>query len=190
MQIALFSLAYLAALATAASPPEILWRGGKTDFELAHSMSLRSGHGKFIANQCLSNQAAIQKPALSMHDVYDVYGVLGSGLLAKVRQGIHRISKKTYAIKTIDLSKLRADQRESLRRETNNMKAVDQPDTIQIHEIFEEEDKLHLVLEFSEGADILEYTLALELFEYIVMKTSVLYSPHRTAPRGHRYPRG
>ena len=113
--------------------------------------------------------------------MYDVYGVLGSGLLAKVRQGIHQISKKTYAIKTIDLSKLRADQRESLRRETNIMKAVDQPDTIQIHEIFEEEDKLHLVLEFSEGADILEYTLALELFEYIVMKTSVLYSPHRNS---------
>ena len=58
------------------------------------------------------------------------------------------------------------------------MKNLEQPDAIQIHEIFEDEDKLHLILEFCEGADILEHTLALELFEYIVMKTSVLYSPH------------
>ena len=57
------------------------------------------------------------------------------------------------------------------------MKTLDQPDMIQLHETFEEEDKLHLVLELCEGADVLEHTVALELFEYIIMKTSVLYSP-------------
>jgi hypothetical protein len=146
-------------------------------------MALRSGrradfdHGKFIAKQCHSNQAAIQRPALTLHDAYDVYGMMGTGMLSKVRQGIHRISKKTYAIKTIDLSRIRADQRESLRREANITKTLDQPDMIRICETFEEEGKLHLVLELCEGADVLEHTDALELFEYIVMKTSVLYSP-------------
>ena len=184
VQIALLSLASLAALAAAASPPEISWKGGRTEFELVHSATLRSGRragfddGKIVWKQCQSNQAAIKRPALTLHDVYDVYGVLGNGLLARVRQGIHRISKKKFAIKTIDMSTLRADQRESLRREANIMKTLDQPDLIEIHEIFEEEDKLHLVLELCEGADILEHTVALELFEYIVMKTSVLYSPH------------
>jgi serine/threonine protein kinase len=184
VQTALLSLACLVGLAAAASPPEISWRGGRNEFEIVQNMALRSGRradyndGKFITKQSYLNQAAIQTPVLTLHDVYDVYGVLGNGLLSKVRQGIHRISKKTYAIKTIDLSTIRTDQRESLRREANIMKALDQPDMIRICETFEEEDKLHLVLELCEGADVLEHTVALELFEYIVMKTSVLYSPH------------
>ena len=187
VQIALLSLACLAALATAASPPEISWKGGRTEFELVHSTALRCGRradfddGKFAVKQRQSNQAEIHRPAapaLTLHDVYDVYCVLGNGL-AKVRQGIHRISKKTYAIKTIDMSTLRGDQRESLRREANIIKTLDQSDLIEIREIFEKEDKLHLVLELCEGADLLEHTVALELFEYIIMKTSVLYSPHQ-----------
>jgi serine/threonine protein kinase len=180
---ALLLLACLAALAAAASQPEISWRGGRTEFELVQNTPLRSGrragfdNGKFSAKQCHSNQAANKRPALTLHDVYDVYGVVGNGMPAKVRQGIHRISKKTYAIKTIDLSRIRADQRELLRREANIMRTLDQHDMIRICETYEEEDKLHLVLELCEGADVLEHTVALELFEYIIMKTSVLYSP-------------
>ncbi len=70
------------------------------------------------------------------------------------------------------------------------MKTLDQPDMIKLHETFEEKDKLHLVLELCEGADVLEYTVALELFEYIVMKTSVLYSPQvETSANGATAPR-
>ncbi len=54
------------------------------------------------------------------------------------------------------------------------MKILDQHDTIKLHETFEEEDKLHLVLELCEGPDVLEHTAAPGLFEYFVMKTSVL----------------
>jgi hypothetical protein len=181
----LFSLACLAVLAAAASPPEIWRQSGRSEFELVLSMALRASgqradlhNGKFVAKQC---QASIQRPALTLHDVYDVYGVMGNGVVSKVRKGIHRISKKTYAIKTIDLSRVRADQRESLRREADIMKTLDQPDMIRIRETFEEGDKLHLVLELGEGAAVLEQTVALELFEYILMKTSVLYSPQLAA---------
>ncbi len=185
--MALLSLACLAVFGAAASTSEISWRVGRTEFGTVQNMALRSGRrggradfgsGKFITKQCHPNQVAIQRPALTLHDVYDVYGEMRNGVPAKVRKGIHRISMKTYAIKTIDLSRVRADQRESLRREANIMKALDQPDIISIRETFEEEDKLHLVLELCEGADVLEHTVALELFEYIIMKTSVLYPPH------------
>ena len=184
VQTALLLLAHLAALAAAASQPEISWRGGRTEFKIVHSMALHSrrradfGNRNPITKQC---ETTIQRPALTLHEVYTVYNMMGHGLLAKVRQGIHRTSKKPYAIKTIDLSRIRADQRESLRRELNIMKALDQPDTIKLHETFEEEGKLYLVLEMCEGADVLEYTAALELFEYMVMKTSVLYSPQVAA---------
>ena len=184
MQFVLCACLAASATAAAVSPPEISWNGGRTKFDIVQSMALRSGrladidNGKFIAKQCQPNQAAIKRPELALHDVYDVYSALGNGVLARIRQGIHRISRNKYAIKTIDLSTIRADQRETLRREANIMKTLDQPDMIKLHETFEETDKLHLVLEFREGADALEYTVAVDLFEYIVLKTSVLYSPH------------
>ncbi len=137
-------------------------------------MGLRGGSadlhtGKFVIEHRKSNQinqTAMQRQASSvssLDDLYDVHGVLGEGGFATVRKGVHRITKNVYAIKTIDLCKIRADQLDSLRDEVNIMKMLDHPNVVKLYETFEEENKLHLVLELCDGGDLFEF----------IMKTSI-----------------
>ena len=62
-----------------------------------------------------------------------------------------------YAIKTIDLYKIKSDQLDSLRNEITIMKMLDHPNVIKLYETFEEESKLHLVLELCEGGDLFDF---------------------------------
>lgn len=81
----------------------------------------------------------------------------GEGGFATVRKARHRITQNTYAIKTIDLYKIKADQLDSLRNEITIMKMLDHPNVIKLYETFEEESKLHLVLELCEGGDLFDF---------------------------------
>ncbi len=171
---ALLSLACVVTLAAAASSSgiSIVLRGGREGFESMRPMALRGGSadlhtGKFvIEHRRQLNQTAMQRQTSSvssLDDLYDVHGVLGEGGFATVRKGVHRITKNVYAIKTIDLCKIRADQLDSLRDEVNIMKMLDHPNVIKLYETFEEENKLHLVLELCDGGDLFEF----------IMKTSI-----------------
>ena len=106
-----------------------------------------------------SNQSKIY----TLDDLYDVHGVLGSGGFATVRKAVNRITKNSFAIKTIDLCKIRPEQLHLLRDEIEIMKMLDHPNVIKLYETFEEESKLHLVLELCEGGDLFDF----------MMKTSV-----------------
>ena len=121
--------------------------------------------GKFVIEHRRSDQSMQRQASTvsSLDDLYDVHGVLGEGGFATVRRGTHRITKNVYAIKTIDLCKIRVDQLDSLRNEVNIMKMLDHPNVVKLYETFEEENKLHLVLELCEGGDLFEF----------IMKTSI-----------------
>ena len=104
-------------------------------------MILRGGAdlhtGKFVIEHRKYNPTGIQRQASgfsSLDDLYDVHGVLGSGGFATVRKGIHRITKTVYAIKTIHLCKIRADQLDLLRDEVNIMKMLDHPNVVKLYE--------------------------------------------------------
>ena len=143
---------------------------------LAHKMhltkmSLRGGSdlrtGKFVIEHHKSNQSTeLQKNQSepdSLEDVYDVDGVLGEGGFATVRKAVHRKTNNSFAIKTIDLCNVKPEQRHLLREEVEIMKMLDHPTVIKLYETFEEEDKLHLVMECCDGGDLFDF----------IMKTSV-----------------
>jgi serine/threonine protein kinase len=168
-------------LANAASPSAMSWHGDRSGFELA----LRAGRRAELVNDRVVDRrqfsrVAIQRHASPLYDMYEIHGTLGNGGFATVRRGVHRITGKSYAIKTIDLSKMRADQRESLRSEIEVMKALGHPNLIKIHESFEDEHWLDLVLELGNGDNVFDKTstpIMLDLFEYFLLNTSVLYPP-------------
>jgi serine/threonine protein kinase len=121
----------------------------------------------------------------------------GEGGFATVRKGRHRITQNTYAIKTIDIYKIKADQLDSLRNEITIMKMLDHPNVIKLYETFEEENKLHLVLELCEGGDLFDFITktsieAGQLIWYPLffvcarldfLGTSYFYSSHTRIPR-------
>ena len=60
------------------------------------------------------------------------------------------------------------------------MKTLDHPKLLKVHESFENEGRLYLVLELGDGGNVFDNTstpIMLELFEYFLLKTSVLYPP-------------
>jgi serine/threonine protein kinase len=116
----------------------------------------------------------------SMDSIYEVHGGLGRSGFAVVRRAMHRITGKVYAVKTIDLSKIREDQRLSLRQGVERMRTLDHPNLIKIRESFENENELNLVLELGDGGNVFDNkscSIMLELFEYFLLNTSVLYPP-------------
>jgi hypothetical protein len=170
---ALVTLACVVALAAGASSSEISGRWGrKVSSDFMQVRALRGGcadlhTGKFVKEHRASNQTTIQRRAsgvFTLDDLYDVQEVIGKGGFAIVRKGVHRITKNVYAIKSIDLGKIRADQRDSLRNEVKILKMLDHPNVVKLYETFEDEDTLHIVLELCDGGD---------LFEYAIMKTSI-----------------
>ena len=107
----------------------------------------------------MSNQSKI----CTLDDVYKLDGALGEGGFATVRKAVHRITKKSFAIKTIDLCIIGSEQLHLLRDEVEIMKMLDHPNVIKLYETFEEDSKLHLVLELCDGGDLFDF----------MMKTSV-----------------
>uniref|UniRef100_A0A7S1GW29 cGMP-dependent protein kinase n=2 Tax=Hemiselmis andersenii TaxID=464988 RepID=A0A7S1GW29_HEMAN len=94
-----------------------------------------------------------------MTDFYKLQQVLGEGGFATVYQGTHRITKKVFAVKSIDLYKIHADKLDMLRNEVEVMKLLDHPNIVRLYETYEEEDKLHLILELCEGGDLFDYLM-------------------------------
>ncbi len=116
----------------------------------------------------------------SVHGMYDVHGAVGKNGFATIRRAKHRITGKIYAVKTIDLSKIREDQRQSLRKGVEMMKLLDHPDMIKVLESFENENELNLVLELGDGSNVFDNmnnSIMLNLIEYFLLNTSVLYPP-------------
>jgi serine/threonine protein kinase len=68
-------------------------------------------------------------------DFYKFDHVLGEGGFATVYHGTHRITKKVYAIKSIDLYKIHADKLDMLRNEVDVMKLLDHPNIVRLYEV-------------------------------------------------------
>ncbi len=121
--------------------------------------------GKFVIEHRISQRNESTFPLrnesslCSVDDRYEIYGVLGEGGFATVRKAVHRTTNHSFAIKTIDLCNVGPEQRHLLREEVEIMKMLDHPNVIKLYETFEEEDKLHLILERCDGGDLFDFIM-------------------------------
>ena len=119
------------------------------------------------------NKAAVTGRLSNVLDDYVVFPkVLGEGHYGCVRECVHRRSRKTYACKSIDKSKI--GRLDHLQREVNLLSEMDHRGVMKMVDCYEDADYVHLVTEKYTGG---------ELFDKIVDNTTSdgCFSEEKTA---------
>eukprot|EP00826_Nyctotherus_ovalis_P045050 TRINITY_DN4930_c0_g1_i10.p1 TRINITY_DN4930_c0_g1~~TRINITY_DN4930_c0_g1_i10.p1 ORF type:complete len:487 (-),score=150.53 TRINITY_DN4930_c0_g1_i10:288-1748(-) len=102
-------------------------------------------------------QASKAIPATRM-DFYKVGRVLGKGAFGKVRVGLHKLTGKLVAIKSIQKSVLASEESQKKAvQEFNVLKLLRHPNVIRLYERFETDKHVVLVIELCSGEDLLTY---------------------------------
>lgn len=125
--------------------------------QLQHPTQLLRGTSFAVnAQQSLSHQG---RP-----DDYEIVGLLGSGAFATVHRVRHRGDGQQYAMKVMEKQKLLrgADKRrldemvDQVLREARLLRMIDHPNVIRFIDIFEDNERLFLVMELVEGGELFD----------------------------------
>ena len=82
--------------------------------------------------------------------------VIGDGRTSKVYSAIRKNDKKRFAIKSIVKSDIEYEDLKLILNEIEILKLLDNPNIIKLHEVYESNIHIHLVLDFAEG-DLSKY---------------------------------
>jgi hypothetical protein len=63
----------------------------------------------------------------------------------------HKITKVHYALKTLEKLRIKDDGYDKLKEEIKIMQGLDHPHILRLHEVYENEDAIYLVLELCRG---------------------------------------
>ncbi|KAF5276288.1 hypothetical protein FQA39_LY06637 [Lamprigera yunnana] len=89
---------------------------------------------------------------------FDIIKKLGQGTYGKVQLGINKETGQEVAIKTIKKSKIETEaDLVRIRREIQIMSSVQHPNIIHIYEVFENWEKMVLVMEYAAGGELYDY---------------------------------
>lgn len=89
---------------------------------------------------------------------FEICKKLGQGTYGKVQLGINKESGQQVAIKTIKKSKIETEaDLIRIRREIQIMSSVQHPNIIHIYEVFENKEKMVLVMEIAAGGELYDY---------------------------------
>lgn len=90
---------------------------------------------------------------------------LGTGYYGTVKVGVPKSdTKKRYAIKSIDKSKLSEIKVSQLSREIEILTTVDHPNIIKYYETFNDSNYFHIVMEYCTGGELLERIISKKYF--------------------------
>ena len=83
----------------------------------------------------------------NIHDNYIIDDkILGEGSFGVVRKAVEKNTEEVRAIKTVDKIKIRNKKR--FLNELNTLKTLDHPNIIKLFEVYEDENSIHLVMEY------------------------------------------
>ncbi|XP_016426259.1 NUAK family SNF1-like kinase 1 [Sinocyclocheilus rhinocerous] len=89
---------------------------------------------------------------------YELLETLGRGTYGKVKKAIERHSGREVAIKSIRKEKIKDEQdMVHIRREIEIMSALRHPHIISIYEVFENKDKIVIVMEYASKGELYDY---------------------------------
>jgi calcium/calmodulin-dependent protein kinase I len=88
--------------------------------------------------------------------------VLGSGYFAVVKLGINKETKEKVAVKCVDKSKV--EREETLQNEIDILSKIDHDGVVRMHQIFDTEETLFIVMELMEGGELYEEIIKRSLF--------------------------
>lgn len=91
-------------------------------------------------------------------DYYKFVKLIGKGAFGKVTLGIHKLTGKYVAIKSIEKSYMKDEfSRKKVFREVYIMKKIRHANVIRLLEVFESTNHLLIVMEYAGGGDLLQY---------------------------------
>ncbi|KAI7791635.1 NUAK family SNF1-like kinase 1 [Triplophysa rosa] len=89
---------------------------------------------------------------------YELLETLGRGTYGKVKKAIERHTGRVVAIKSIRKEKIKDEQdMVHIRREIEIMSSLRHPHIISIHEVFENKDKIVIVMEYASKGELYDY---------------------------------
>jgi calcium-dependent protein kinase len=101
----------------------------------------------------------------NIHQAYIIEETLGTGYFGTVKLGIPKSdTKKKYAVKSIDKSKLSSTKVNQLTREIETLTSVDHPNIIKYYETYNDPQYFHIVMEYCTGGELLERILNKKTF--------------------------
>jgi len=91
-------------------------------------------------------------------DNYIIGKELGKGSFASVKLGIHKITKKKYAIKIYSKNNLyEIEKRNSVKNEISTLKQLDHENIMKLYEVIDTPKNIYLILEYINGISLMEY---------------------------------
>ena len=112
------------------------------------SLTKRSSH---LSSSFILDKFSKQK---NLTKKYKFVSLIGSGAFGKVRLYVDAHTKSfRYAIKTIKKNFLRSNI-ESIKSEINILRSLDHPNIVKYFETYEDENYLHIVMEYIEGDNL------------------------------------
>jgi serine/threonine protein kinase len=113
------------------------------------------------ATGCLLQGGQQQQAPSRQHKLkqrFTVIRKLGKGTYGKVQLAINKETGQEVAIKTIKKTKIDNEQDlERVRREIQIMSSIEHPHIIHIYEVFENKDKIVLIMQYAPGGELYEY---------------------------------
>ena len=113
---------------------------------------------------CLIKQLIIDcfkkynKPPKTQLELYKIGKMLGKGAFGKVNLGLHRLTRKLVAIKSINMDFMKEEsQKKKIMNEINILKSLRHPNNIKILETFQTDKHHMIVMELCPGGDLLNY---------------------------------
>ncbi|XP_037947781.1 uncharacterized protein LOC119679474 isoform X3 [Teleopsis dalmanni] len=136
---------------------------GNVDAAAAHLAAHPSGIPQDQIDNIMSGIANTGDVKMNNHrkklrQRFDIIKKLGQGTYGKVQLGINKETGQEVAIKTIKKCKIEAEaDLVRIRREVQIMSSVQHPNIIHIYEVFENREKMVLVMEFAAGGELYDY---------------------------------
>lgn len=89
---------------------------------------------------------------------YDIGHIIGKGNFAKVFEVTHAAKKRKFALKTIQKTMFKDNIKSvlGLHEEINLLRKIRHPNVLQLYEIFESENNVHLIIEHLNGKELFD----------------------------------
>lgn len=89
-------------------------------------------------------------------EYYEFVELIGTGKFSEVYKGVEVATNFYWAIKVIEKKKLSEQEREMMRSEVAIMRLLNHHNVVQMKEVFEDKQKLYLVMELVEGGELFD----------------------------------